>query len=71
VFHVNSTSFRGGVAEILQSLIPLMQDVGLKADWRLIKGSDEFFNVTKSFHNGIQGMKIPLTGEMKKLSGIQ
>jgi trehalose synthase len=67
VCHVNSTSFGGGVAEILHRLVPLMQDVGLKADWRLIKGSDEFFNVTKAFHNGLQGMGIPLTDEMKKI----
>jgi trehalose synthase len=64
--HVNSTSFGGGVAEILHRLIPLMQDIGLKADWRLMKGSDEFFNVTKAFHNGLQGMEIPLTDGMKK-----
>jgi trehalose synthase len=63
---VNSTSFGGGVAEILHRLIPLMQDVGLKCDWRLIKGSDEFFNVTKAFHNGLQGMETSLTDNMKK-----
>jgi trehalose synthase len=67
VCHVNSTSFGGGVAEILHRLVPLMQDVGLKTDWRLIKGSNEFFNVTKAFHNGLQGMNIQLTDEMKKI----
>jgi len=67
VCHINSTSFGGGVAEILHRLVPLMQDVGLKADWRLLQGSDEFFNVTKAFHNGLQGMDIPLTDEMKKI----
>jgi trehalose synthase len=67
VCHVNSTSFGGGVAEILYRLVPLMQDAGLKVDWRLIKGSDEFFNVTKAFHNGLQGMGISLTDEMKKI----
>jgi trehalose synthase len=67
VCHVNSTSFGGGVAEILHRLVPLMQDVGLKADWRLMKGSDEFFNVTKAFHNGLQGMDISLSDEMKKI----
>jgi trehalose synthase len=44
-----------------------MQDIGLKADWKLIQGSDEFFNVTKAFHNGLQGMNIPLTDKMKKI----
>ncbi len=67
ICHVNSTSFGGGVAEILHRLVPLMRDVGLKSEWRLVKGSDEFFNVTKAFHNGLQGMKIPLTNEMKRI----
>ena len=66
VCHVNSTSYGGGVAEILNKLVPLMRAVGLKADWNVIKGSNEFFKVTKTIHNGLQGMSVPLTDEMKK-----
>jgi trehalose synthase len=66
VCHVNSTSFGGGVAEILHRLVPLMRDVGLKAEWKVIKGLDEFFNVTKTIHNGLQGMNVSLTKQMKK-----
>jgi len=66
VCHVNSTSFGGGVAEILRRIVPLMCDVGLKAEWTVIEGSDEFFNVTKALHNGLQGMDISLTEDMKK-----
>ena len=47
VLHVNATSFGGGVAEILYSLVPLMNDAGLKADWKVMFGRDEFFHVTK------------------------
>ncbi|ASJ14284.1 trehalose synthase [Thermococcus radiotolerans] len=66
--HVNSTSFGGGVAEILHNLVPLMRDSGLDAKWFVIQGSDEFFNVTKSFHNALQGNKnLKLTEEMKNL----
>ena len=61
VIHINSTSFGGGVAEILHSMVPLMQDVGLKARWEVIKGSFEFFNVTKKFHNALQGMNVQIT----------
>lgn len=64
--HINSTSFGGGVAEILHRMVPLMRDVGLNAEWRVIEGSDEFFRVTKAFHNGLQGMNIPLTGDMRR-----
>ncbi len=65
VVHVNATAFGGGVAEILVSLVPLMRDVGLDAEWQVIEGADEFFNVTKACHNGLQGMDIPFTEEMK------
>jgi trehalose synthase len=66
VCHVNSTSFGGGVAEILHRIVPLMRDVGLEAEWKVIKGSDEFFNVTKTIHNGLQSMNVSLTDQMKK-----
>jgi trehalose synthase len=65
VVHVNATGFGGGVAEMLQSLVPLMCDVGLSAEWQVISGAAEFFNVTKAFHNGLQGMDLLLTPEMK------
>jgi trehalose synthase len=65
VVHVNATAFGGGVAEILSTLVPLMQDVGLEAEWQVIEGTDEFFNVTKACHNGLQGMDIPFADEMK------
>ncbi|AIF69435.1 trehalose synthase [Palaeococcus pacificus DY20341] len=66
--NVNSTAYGGGVAEILHNLIPLMRDVGLDAEWLVIEGVDEFFNVTKSFHNALQGNKeLKLTEDMKKL----
>lgn len=56
VAHVNATAFGGGVAEILATLVPLMNDAGLHAEWQVIKGADEFFHITKSMHNSLQGM---------------
>ncbi len=67
VVHINSTSFGGGVAEILSALVPLMNDVGLETDWQVIKGSDEFFNATKILHNGLQGMEVRLSREVKEV----
>jgi len=55
VLHVNATAYGGGVAEILASMVPLMRDLGLRADWKVISGSDEFFGVTKAMHNALQG----------------
>lgn len=65
VVHINATAFGGGVAEMLQTLVPLMRSVGLDAEWQVIEGDDEFFNVTKACHNGLQGMDIEFTDEMK------
>jgi len=64
--HMNSTYQGGGVAEILNSLIILMNDVGIKADWRVLHGNADFFSVTKKFHNALQGEKINLTDLKKK-----
>lgn len=66
VLHINATSYGGGVAEMLRSLVPLMKDIGIKADWRIMNGKEEFFDVTKSLHNGLQGASYNLTEEMKK-----
>jgi len=65
VLHVNATSFGGGVAEILYTLLPLMNDVGLQAEWQVLTADNEFFNVTKSFHNGLQGAPVELTGKVR------
>src|SRR5207249_6251128 len=55
VVHLSATAFGGGVAEINYTLIPLMQDAGLEVEWRILRGQEEFFNVTKTIHNGLQG----------------
>ncbi|MFC1562767.1 glycosyltransferase [candidate division KSB1 bacterium] len=70
VLHINSTYMGGGVAEILNSLAPLMNDVGLDAGWRIIRGTPDLFNITKKFHNALQGDPINFT-EIKKQLYIQ
>ncbi|MEE9166563.1 MAG: glycosyltransferase [Candidatus Neomarinimicrobiota bacterium] len=63
VAHVNATAFGGGVAEILDNLVLLMNDIGLRTDWRVLHGTPDFFEVTKKLHNGIQGMDLSFTDE--------
>jgi len=67
VLHINATYIGGGVAEILNSLVPLMNDAGVDAGWRIAHGSPDFFNVTKSFHNDLQGEDINLDDDTKEL----
>lgn len=66
VAHVSATAVGGGVVELLRALVPLMNSVGLQVDWWVISGSEEFFQVTKSLHNGLHGMPLELTEDMKR-----
>ncbi|MGK2937886.1 MAG: glycosyltransferase [Solirubrobacteraceae bacterium] len=61
VVHLSATAFGGGVAEILYTLVPLMNDVGLDTEWQVIYGREEFFNATKLMHNALQGHPHDLT----------
>jgi len=67
LLHINATAFGGGVAELLYTLVPLMRDVGLDAEWKTIEGGDDFFTITKLIHNGLQGMDLLLTPQMKEI----
>jgi trehalose synthase len=65
VVNVSSTFYGGGVAELLSSSTLLARSLDIRADWRLIQGSHDFFSVTKKFHNALQGAEINFT-ELKK-----
>ncbi|PYT95942.1 MAG: glycosyl transferase family 1 [Acidobacteria bacterium] len=52
---INSTAVGGGVAEILNHLVPLAEELELGIRWDVMKGDEEFFDVTKSFHNALHG----------------
>ena len=64
ILHINSTKLGGGVAEILRSLVPLLQDAGLEVRWEVISGSEGFFSTTKAFHNALQGQEQRISEEM-------
>jgi len=65
--HINSTYQGGGVAEILNSLVPLMNDIGIDTGWRTLHGFPDFFETTKKFHNSLQGEPIHFTERKKRL----
>lgn len=64
VAHINATVYGGGVSELLRSLVPLYRALGIEADWLVIPGSPEFFEVTKGFHNALQGAPFDLTEQV-------
>ena len=49
--HVNSTREGGGVAEILQRMVPILNELGINARWEVIEGNPKFFDITKKIHN--------------------
>ena len=66
VLHINATAYGGGVAELLATHVPLQRNLGLEAEWQVMHGSDEFFEVTKQVHNGLQGADIEWTAAMQR-----
>ena len=67
VANFNSTYYGGGVAEALSSLTLLMNNLGLRTEWRVIQGTADFFSITKKMHNALQGGKIDLSSIKKEI----
>jgi len=63
VQNINSTFVGGGVAEILEHMVPLLNQLGVDARWDVIQGSDEFFEVTKKFHNALHGKEEKISAD--------
>ena len=66
VLNVSSTAYGGGVSELLQTQVPLLNDLGVETTWVVIEGSDRFFNVTKAVHNALQGAETHLDDDMRE-----
>jgi len=64
MLHVNSTRAGGGVAEILHRMLPLIRSLGITVRWEVIGGDDYFFEITKKFHNALQGTPVEFRDEM-------
>ena len=63
VQNINSTAVGGGVAEILNRMIPLLKQLNVDARWDFIKGGEKFFEITKKIHNSLHGINIDITKE--------
>ncbi|HNX82325.1 MAG TPA: glycosyltransferase [Candidatus Omnitrophota bacterium] len=59
--NINSTAVGGGVAEILNRMVPLLKEIGVDTRWDLIRGGEQFFEVTKKFHNALHGSSEIIT----------
>jgi trehalose synthase len=66
LLELNATAQGGGVAEMLYSSIPFLNELGIEAEWKIICGTKDYFESTKSLHNLLQGMKGSFTREMER-----
>jgi trehalose synthase len=64
---VNSTAVGGGVAEMLNRLVPLLDELQVKTHWEVMTGGNDFFGITKAFHNALQGGPYTLTKSAQEL----
>lgn len=72
ILNINSTKFGGGVAEILQNMVPFMRELNLDAKWETFSAPEQFFEVTKKMHNALQGnMEIKFSQEEIKIYNEQ
>jgi trehalose synthase len=71
ILHVNATPYGGGVSELLRSAVALQRGMGLNVDWRVIAGETKFFEVTKRFHNALQGAAYELPFEDRETYLLQ
>jgi len=63
--HISSTPFGGGIPEILFSIVPVEYDAGIQADWYALHGNEQFLQIAKKLHNGLQGNAIEISEEEK------
>ncbi len=66
LLNINSTKTGGGVAVLLKTLMPLFRELGIKAEWKVIHGDEQFFNITKNIHNALQGSGHNLSATERK-----
>ena len=64
---VNSTAVGGGVAEMLNRLVPLLSELEVPTRWEVITGGNDFFEVTKAFHNALHGAQYELTPSAQEI----
>jgi trehalose synthase len=67
ILQLNATAYGGGVSELLRSGVPLLNDLGLDVEWRVMAGHGDFFSATKAMHNGLQGAAAGLSDDERAI----
>jgi len=66
ILGLNATAQGGGVAEMLYSAVPFLNELGIETEWKIVCGPREYFECTKELHNLLQGKKGPLSSECRQ-----
>ncbi len=64
---VNSTAVGGGVAEILNRLVPLLNELEVPTKWEVITGGNDFYEITKGFHNALHGGDYSMSPQIEEI----
>ena len=63
LLNINATAYGGGVAELLQTQVALMRDLGIDAHWQVIRAPQKYYAITKAFHNLLQVKNMEIAEE--------
>jgi trehalose synthase len=55
--HVNTSRFGSGSAELLNRLVPMLQDLGIDSGWEVIVGTPEFYSAVGRLERGLAGIE--------------
>lgn len=65
IWHINSTAFGGGVAEMLPHHICLLRELGFDVRWLIFNPKEEqFFQFTKGLHNSLHDATVAGLNEL-------
>jgi trehalose synthase len=64
VLNLSVTGFGTGTAELLNSAVPLLTDLGLDCHWQVLRGSEESAQATRDMYRGLGGQHVSWTQEL-------
>ena len=64
VLNLSVTGFGTGTAELLNSSVPLLTDLGLDCHWQVVRSSEGDAAVTRAMYRALGGVHVPWTQEM-------
>ena len=62
--HVNASRYGGGSPEILARLIPMLQELGIRADWQVIVGDPSFYAAVRMLELSLAGQEPSASGDL-------